>query len=151
MYNFGTRLKDERKRLDVTQDVMAKMGGIAKTTYCNYEAGLREPGAAFLATLAAAGVDARYIITGVREETALQPGDPGQSSTLDIQMVLEVMIGVEIFLEREGYQLKPEKKALLVRLLSEEIAEKERAEGRKIDRSNAVFDNPFNDLIRLAI
>lgn len=45
---------------------MASKGGVAKRTYCNYESGEREPGAAFLQALGEYGMDVQYILTGIR-------------------------------------------------------------------------------------
>ncbi len=45
---------------------MARAGNVAKSTYCNYEAGEREPGIGFLAAIVSTGADVTYIITGVR-------------------------------------------------------------------------------------
>ena len=44
---------------------MAKKGGVAKRTYCNYESGERDPMGNFFAAIAAAGADVQYILTGV--------------------------------------------------------------------------------------
>lgn len=59
------RLKEERKRMGLTQAEMADIGGVIKTTMFNYENG-REPGSGFLAAIAAAGADVLYILTGAR-------------------------------------------------------------------------------------
>lgn len=64
---IGLRLEEERKRLGLNQDQMAGLGGVAKRTYCNYEAGSREPGASLLASLAKIGADIQYIVTGQRQ------------------------------------------------------------------------------------
>lgn len=61
------RLLEERKRLGLTQEQMAKAGGVVKRTYCNYEAGEREPSSSFLASIKAAGVDIGYLLFGVME------------------------------------------------------------------------------------
>jgi transcriptional regulator with XRE-family HTH domain len=63
---FGERLLEERKRLGFTQDEMAARGGVAKRTYCNYEAGERDPTGGLLSALASLGVDIQYILTGER-------------------------------------------------------------------------------------
>jgi transcriptional regulator with XRE-family HTH domain len=60
------RLIEERKRLELNQEKMAELGGVAKRTYCDYEAGVSEPKASFLAAIAAAGADVQYILTGTR-------------------------------------------------------------------------------------
>jgi len=67
----GLRLEEERKRLGFTQDQMAGLGGVAKRTYCNYEAGIREPGAGLFSGLGKIGADVQYIITGQRSTQAL--------------------------------------------------------------------------------
>jgi transcriptional regulator with XRE-family HTH domain len=70
---YGGRLLEERIRLGLSQDRMAGLGRVAKRTYCNYESGLREPGAAFLEAMAAAGADVLYVLTGVRDVDARTP------------------------------------------------------------------------------
>lgn len=68
---IGARLEEERKRLGFNQDQMAGLGGVAKRTYCNYEAGERDAGANLLAALAKVGADVQYIVTGVRSAVTL--------------------------------------------------------------------------------
>lgn len=68
---FGDRLREERKRLDMSQPVFGEIAGITKKTQMLYEAGERYPDAAYLAAIAAAGADVQYIITGRRSTPAL--------------------------------------------------------------------------------
>ena len=63
---IAERLKEERLRMGVTQDQMAEIGGVAKRTYCNYEAGERVPDAAYLSGIGKEGADLVYILTGKR-------------------------------------------------------------------------------------
>lgn len=52
MFEEGARrLLEERKRLKMNQDAMAEAAQVAKSTYCNYEAGKRAPDALAPATL----------------------------------------------------------------------------------------------------
>lgn len=67
------RLAEERDRLGLNQAELAKQGGVALRTYCNYESGKSEPGASFFAQAAAQGLDVQYVITGCRSEAALAP------------------------------------------------------------------------------
>lgn len=69
--HFHQRLAEERERLDLTQEQMAKAGGVAKRTYCNYENGDREPPSSFLGRLKDIGVDVGYLLLGVREFDSL--------------------------------------------------------------------------------
>lgn len=63
---IAERLKAERLRMGATQDQMAELGGVAKRTYCNYEAGERVPDAAYLSGIGKEGADLLYILTGKR-------------------------------------------------------------------------------------
>lgn len=65
------RLADERERLGFTQEQMAKAGGVAKRTYCNYETGDREPPSSLISKLKAVGADIGYLLFGVRELDSL--------------------------------------------------------------------------------
>ncbi len=63
--DISERLKSERLRLGYTQPAFALLGGATKQTLINWEAGRQTPNAAFLAAIAAAGVDVLYVVTGV--------------------------------------------------------------------------------------
>lgn len=64
MNSFGDRLREERKRLELSQDAMAAAGGVQRLSQINYEAGKRSPDWDYLALVAAAGVDVQYVLTG---------------------------------------------------------------------------------------
>lgn len=64
---LGIRLKEERVRLGFNQADFAALAGVAKTSQFNYEKGERSPDAAYLAAMAAAGVDVLYVVTGERK------------------------------------------------------------------------------------
>ncbi|MBF0192494.1 MAG: helix-turn-helix transcriptional regulator [Magnetococcales bacterium] len=64
--SVGSRLREERKRLEMTQEAFASFASVAVQTQRSYEAGRREPGASYLVSIAAAGADVSYILTGVR-------------------------------------------------------------------------------------
>ena len=63
---IGERLKEERKRLGLNQTQFAGVAGVQISAQTNYETGKRSPDAAYLAALAAAGVDVLYVLTGQR-------------------------------------------------------------------------------------
>lgn len=71
--NIFERLKEERKRLALTQTEFGRLGGVGKTTQINYESGERSPDAQYLEAIARTGVDVQYILTGVRSSMALTP------------------------------------------------------------------------------
>lgn len=65
MLTIGERLRTERERLRLTQPTLAASGGVTKTSQVNYENDHRVPDAAYLAAVAAEGIDVQYVITGV--------------------------------------------------------------------------------------
>jgi transcriptional regulator with XRE-family HTH domain len=62
----GERLRQERARLGLRQDDLARLGGVNRNTQGSYEKGERNPDVAYLAAVATQGVDVRYVITGIR-------------------------------------------------------------------------------------
>lgn len=66
---IGARLKEERRRLKMSQEVFAGFGGVARNAQSNYEKGSRLPDAGYLAAVAAEGADVQYILTGKRMNT----------------------------------------------------------------------------------
>ena len=68
--NISDRLREEREKLRLTQTAIAEIGGVQKRAQINYESGERLPDAGYLAAIAAAGADVRYILTGQRDGPA---------------------------------------------------------------------------------
>lgn len=69
MKQVGERLREERKKLGLTQQEFATLGGIAINAQAHYEAGERQPKAGYLIGIAASGVDILYILLGTRTPT----------------------------------------------------------------------------------
>lgn len=66
MIEIGSRLRQERKRLGLSQKEMGLLGGVAANAQGKYESGERAPKADYLAALARAGVDVLYVLTNRR-------------------------------------------------------------------------------------
>lgn len=64
--DFSKRLKEERMRLEMTQDEMAKAGGVSRRAQVSYEAGASFPDARYIEGVVQVGVDAMYLATGKR-------------------------------------------------------------------------------------
>lgn len=75
MNKLKDRLREERERLGLSQDDMAKVGGVGRTTQLNYEAGTRFPDTDYLCKIAGAGANQIYILTGERVAGSALPKD----------------------------------------------------------------------------
>ena len=65
MNGIGKRLRQERKRLKLTQSALGAIGGVEANAQGHYESGQRLPRADYLFKIAAAGVDINRVVTGV--------------------------------------------------------------------------------------
>ena len=68
----GERLREERTRLGLNQEVFAQLGGITRNTQGSYEKGERNPDSVYLMAVLKAGVDVPYVLTGRRMQRALE-------------------------------------------------------------------------------
>lgn len=64
MSTYGTRLRQERLRLRLTQKLLAQAGGISPHAQSCYERDITLPRAPYLAAITSQGVDVLYVITG---------------------------------------------------------------------------------------
>jgi transcriptional regulator with XRE-family HTH domain len=78
----GERLREERTRLGLKQEDLAASGGVNRNTQGSYERGARNPDTAYLAAVAALGIDVYYIVTGTR-----LPEPVGELSADDEQLL----------------------------------------------------------------
>lgn len=69
MSDIGSRLRQERKRLGLSQREIGRLGGVAANAQGKYESGERVPKADYLAALASIGVDVLYVLTNRRATT----------------------------------------------------------------------------------
>lgn len=69
------RLKEERKRLNFTQQEVAAIANVERETWSRYESGKISPGMEVLAAIAVAGADIQYIVLGTRSTAALTPDE----------------------------------------------------------------------------
>ncbi|AAY92830.2 XRE family transcriptional regulator [Pseudomonas protegens] len=66
MSGIGSRLRQERERLGLSQKVFGEIGGVEANAQGKYESGDRAPKADYLSRVAAKGVDVLYVLTGSR-------------------------------------------------------------------------------------
>ena len=107
---FFERLREERQRLGISQTAFAELAGVQKRAQINYESGERSPDAAYLAAIAAEGVDVLYLLTGTPAAKAkVAVVTPGQIS-LDRSRFTAAMVAVEEGLTETRRTLPPKKK-----------------------------------------
>ena len=77
---WGTRLREERKRLGKSQTEVAKTTGISRPTQSGYENGEGNPSGTYWESISRMGFDIQYIATGTRsknlEEVAIAHHQP---------------------------------------------------------------------------
>ncbi|WP_232338784.1 helix-turn-helix domain-containing protein [Burkholderia cenocepacia] len=66
MSQVGSRLREERLRIGLSQDEFAAVGGITRRSQSAYESDERSPDASYLLGVRAIGVDIYYVLTGER-------------------------------------------------------------------------------------
>ncbi len=66
MEGIGTRLREERNRLKLSQSAFGAIGGVETNAQGNYESGARFPKADYLLRITEAGVDINFVLTGRR-------------------------------------------------------------------------------------
>ena len=82
MNGIGPRLREERERLGMTQRVFGDIGGVEPNAQGKYESGERTPRIDYLAALAARGVDALYVLSGIRTPAPLEGLSTDESGLL---------------------------------------------------------------------
>lgn len=69
MSGIGSRLRQERERLGLSQKAFGEIGGVEANAQGKYESGDRAPKADYLSRVAARGVDVLYVLTGAPTPT----------------------------------------------------------------------------------
>ncbi len=64
MSGIGSRLRQERERLGLSQKIFGEIGGVEANAQGKYENGGRAPKADYLSRVAERGVDVLYVLTG---------------------------------------------------------------------------------------
>ena len=111
--SVGSRLREERERLGLSQTALASVGGASKSSQIRYEAADGNgPDCAYLGKVAEAGVDVAYVLTGKRAVAV-----HARAQTPDLELLQVCLAGVEEGLEATGRVMAPDKKAQLVTML----------------------------------
>lgn len=81
--SISARLREERIRVGLSQQALGEIGGVLKQAQLKYEKGDRFPDAAYLAAIAKAGIDIRYVLTNERDY------EPVKKPTAEEQILLD--------------------------------------------------------------
>lgn len=71
----GNRLKEERKKLGLTQAQAAEKCGVSGRMWGDYERGISQPKTELFFQFEKAGIDVQYVMHGRRDETAAMPSE----------------------------------------------------------------------------
>ncbi|MBK4992642.1 helix-turn-helix domain-containing protein [Pseudomonas sp. S37] len=128
MNGIGPRLREERERLGMTQRVFGDIGGVEPNAQGKYESGERTPRIDYLAALAARGVDALYVLSGIRTPAPLEGLSTDESGLLvafrqlsfDDQAALWHLLGRLVGQDKARQTVRPltvERKTLLTEVM----------------------------------
>ena len=81
--SIGDRLREERDRLNLSQEEFAALGGASKRTQAAWEKGEQVPNAEFLSLVAEHGVDVLYVVTGQRTPVGAAALTPEESALVE--------------------------------------------------------------------
>ena len=152
-YTIGSRLKEERERLGISQGKFCTLGGVTRKTQGNYESDIRRPDADYLAAIAKAGADVLYIVTGHRtnesgetpigakDESGYYQDTPTSPGVLDMESLEIAVECAELHLKLMKRTVSPAKFAKLIGILYDEISQ---------DDEDEIDDNKVIRLIDLA-
>lgn len=125
---FGSRLREERKRLGLTQARFASDVGISTPTQVGYELGSRTPDAHYLTAVERMGADEHYIRTGVHTNRAAV-------GNMDWEFFLVVQRSGDAWFKKElGITLDRRKSNEIARLLYEILIDTHEIEDAKVAR-----------------
>ncbi len=88
MTGIGSRIREERERLGLTQRAFGDIGGVEPNAQGKYESGERTPKLDYLAAVAGRGVDALYVLSGVHTPVTSNGLSSAESQLLDCYRTL---------------------------------------------------------------
>lgn len=136
--SFGSRLREERERLGLSQAQFAEVGGVARTTQHIYETNIRVPDVAYLEKLRRVGVDVSYLVIGSRQVIARS--DALTVSYAALQNIYRIVD--EFCVDDDGELLPLQVRARFFQLLCVSLKDK--------DGQDHSLDSLRNELRRLA-
>lgn len=118
---YRHRLREERKRLGLTQDEFAAALSLSRQTIVFYENGKSLPDMASLDEMGKMGADVLYLLTGQRRKEAV-------FEHFDWELHEGIVKGIHAWADENQLQIPPEKQAMLIRLLYEKFSKSQKVE-----------------------
>lgn len=127
--SISERLRAERERLGLSQEEFAALAGAHRKSQGNYEKGDRQPDAAYLAAIAAAGADVLYILTGQHSGTQNQ----SQSQAQRDELTADVREAIRLVADELAAQHKQVRGAQFLALVERTLSHLK--QGRALERA----------------
>lgn len=129
MGDFSSRLREERKRLGLSQEALAELGGVKLNAQSNYETGKRAPDADYLTRVAAHGVDVAFLFSGQRMLAGRgAPANDERQPAATGETVMRVVTREEASL-LDNYEAADERGRAAARSVLDALAQPKRANG----------------------
>lgn len=114
---FGSRLKQERKKIGKNQTELAKLTHVSIGSQCGYETGARAPDANYLFLAHEAGINIHYLVTGKDIKSDWE--------TVNWEAHDSILFAIDDWLEKNQRTLTFSKKMDLLRLFLKRLQSKE--------------------------
>lgn len=125
--DWPQRLKSERHRLGLTQADLARHVDVSGSTQVAYEQGIRTPGLSYLVALQGIGIDAWYVMFGIRAERRA-------AEAFDWTLFAEIQEAVTQWCSTRELELPPRRFLEISRLLYEQFISEREVQPDAIER-----------------
>ena len=113
-WGFERRLREERRRLGLTQAELASHSGVSTATQVAYEQGARKPSLDYLVAFQSAQGDVWYVMFGVR-------ADRHAAVALDWELYADIQAAVVDWCDRREIELSQRRLVEVARLLYDQF------------------------------
>ena len=125
--DWPRRLKAERLRLRLTQADLARYVDVSGSTQVAYEQGVRTPGLGYLVALQSTGIDAWYVMFGIRAERRA-------ADAFDWTLFAEIQEAITEWCSARELELPPRRFLEISRLLYEQFISEREVQPDAIER-----------------
>jgi transcriptional regulator with XRE-family HTH domain len=135
---FGTRLREERDRLGLTQEEFARLGGVQKLAQHKYEKGDRTPSVEYLNAIEPYGINIGYLFSGSKGAEA--------TTNIDVDLMQGIITELENSVDRLGLVVTTRKKARIIAMLYQVFHIQKRIDVKVVDEAVKISINETIDV-----